>query len=233
MFCIKCGFNIYDGARFCPKCGKEINANTTVPIQQKNNLKTASPAKPKKRFGFGIIIAVAAAVIILGIIIYNDKNKNSSYEYYSKENPLEDTAWEYSSGFNLFGLGVKRNITIEFTAVKYNLTNANKLGYGNLGIDFPSAEIGSYTIAADNTIILLPDSGNSVNLASLSELKDDYGGNLSTFWDKLVSFISDEDIDNKPAVTSPEQEKPSEVRKYTGLFTKRSLTIGDKTFKRK
>jgi len=171
--------------------------------------------------------------IILGITIFTRvENKSPLVENLIKENPIEDTIWEYNTGLNLFGLGTNKNITIEFTATKYILTNENKLGFGKLGIDFPSTETGSYTITDDNTIILIPDSGYSVNLAPLSELKKDFGENISTFWDKLVSFFSDEET-NKSIIVNSEQNKPSKSRKYTGLLTRRTLAISDKTFKRK
>jgi hypothetical protein len=234
IFCIKCGSKINDNVRFCSECGTEVNDNITVPVQQRNKLKPNSSGISKKSFFIGIFITSVMFAIILGIIIFTRNENNSPLvENFIKENPIEDTIWEYSTGLNLFGLGTNINITIEFTATKYILTNENKLGFGKLGIDFPSAETGSYTIAEDNTIILIPDSGYSVNLTPLSELKKDFGENISTFLDKLVSFFSDEDITDKSIIVNSQQNKPSEPRKYTGLLTRRTLVISDKIFKKK
>jgi hypothetical protein len=231
MLYIKRGLKIHDSSRFCPKSGTEVNVNITLSVQQKNKDISNSSAVSKKKFTVDISIAAVVFLIILGITCCS-KDKSPLAKNHIKKNPVEDTIWEYSTGLSLFDLGVKRNITIEFTATKYNLTNANKLGFGDLGIDFPSAETGSYIITDDNMIILTPDSGYSVNLASLSELKEDFGESLSTLWDKLLSNFSDEENKNESVIASSEQDKSSEARKYTGLLTKKTLTIGDKIFKR-
>jgi len=234
MFCKKCGSKINDNVRFCFECGTEVNDNITVHVQQKNKLKPNSSVISKKSFFMGMSITAVVFAIILGITIFTKaENKNPPVENYINENSIEDTIWEYSTGLSLFGLGTNKNITIEFTATKYILTNTSKLGFGKLGIDFPSAETGSYTIVDDNIIILVPDSGYSDNLASLSELKKDIGENLSTFFDKLLSFFSDEEITDKSIIDNSGQDKHSESRKYTGLLTRRTLVISDKTFKRK
>jgi hypothetical protein len=234
MFCIKCGSNINEDVRFCPKCGNEVNVGITVPSQQTNKLKPNSTIISKKNIFIGISIIAIVLTIIFCITLSNRAdNKSPLVENSIKENPIEDTVWEYSTGLSLFGFGTNKNITIEFTTTKYNLTNANKFGLGKLGIDFPGAETGSYTIAGDNTIILAPDSGYSINLASLSELKEDFGKNISTLWDKLKSITSEEEIIDKLIITGSGQDKALEARKYTGLLTRRTLVIGDKAFKRK
>jgi uncharacterized membrane protein YvbJ len=86
----------------CIKCGSKINDNITIPIEQKNALKHNSSVSSKKSFFMGMSITAVVFIIFLGITIFSRaENKNSQVENYIKENLIEGTIWEYSSGLRL------------------------------------------------------------------------------------------------------------------------------------
>ena len=74
-FCAQCGHEIADGVKFCPECGKGIDAPTpaqqadptpapqTIEPQKKG--KKAKKDKPEKKGGKGKVIAIIVAVIIV------------------------------------------------------------------------------------------------------------------------------------------------------------------------
>lgn len=77
MFCGKCGVQIEDGARFCPKCGNAIAAQPEAAKPEAAQPETAQPetvqpeaaqqSPAKKKRGKGKLIALLAVVAVLAI----------------------------------------------------------------------------------------------------------------------------------------------------------------------
>lgn len=83
MFCAKCGNNLSDGARFCPKCGTTVNisagesspANSSTSNSSASKPKSAAAVKdkPQKRQGkktLPLIAALAAVVVLIAAAVY-------------------------------------------------------------------------------------------------------------------------------------------------------------------
>lgn len=105
MFCTKCGNQIFEGEKFCRKCGASISANNPEVTQNsfeqvmpEQNMPSPEPQKPKKK-KTGLIVGVLVGVIALIGIVFGilfatgavDFNDNKTETEQSEEkNTYED-----------------------------------------------------------------------------------------------------------------------------------------------
>ena len=77
MFCSKCGAQIEDGTKFCPKCGQPAETATapesaTAPASEPVSAPAPAPAPaaaPKKPKNLGLIIAGALGAFLILFIL--------------------------------------------------------------------------------------------------------------------------------------------------------------------
>lgn len=67
MFCNKCGFEVEDGANFCPMCGVQFQLNRQADTKKQNRKKqkTKKAGNPKQK----ILIALACVCALIPIIM--------------------------------------------------------------------------------------------------------------------------------------------------------------------
>ena len=228
MFCTSCGSPINDGIKFCSKCGTQVK---TVPSVSGGTRGINSPSNEyaqaanqktgvfsKKGLITGIVAVVAA--VVMGITIFSFVNAyNNNVPAQTNVNVFENTAWKCTDS-HFFGLSTEE-ITIEFSATKFNLISGGK------------AERGSYTISDDDTVILKFDSEYSSILMSDEDLVNIGIGVAGSIWGKVKSVFSDVPAAEETAADEAGSENISEPITYTGLLIGKTLTINDKVFKRK
>lgn len=106
MFCVNCGKQNPDGAKFCYNCGTRINtvpAYQTPPAKQAEAAPKASPkpapAKKKTGFGKGIIISLVVYIVFYACSYVaasweNDASKSDTYSATSKDD--SDISFDYN-----------------------------------------------------------------------------------------------------------------------------------------
>ena len=69
MFCIKCGKEIPDGARFCPSCGQEVNGKVEEKVEKKSEKNIWKQGNKLPVWKKILIVLVTIAVIVAGYFI--------------------------------------------------------------------------------------------------------------------------------------------------------------------
>ncbi|MBQ3330539.1 MAG: discoidin domain-containing protein [Ruminococcus sp.] len=81
MFCNKCGTQLKENARFCPKCGSPVAATRREPVFERNTPQP-TPAAPRPRSGVSTVLIVLIAVFgtaliaAVGILVYTLSARN-------------------------------------------------------------------------------------------------------------------------------------------------------------
>lgn len=114
MFCKKCGTELENGQKFCPKCGQQIG----VEIKRRENFSTGigkiEIAKNKQPviIGAAVVICVAFVILLINVIIPSSKY-NKAMKLYDNRN--------YSEAITAFEkLGDYKNSSAMLTDCKYD-----------------------------------------------------------------------------------------------------------------
>ena len=119
MYCINCGKEIPEGAKFCPVCGgQQMNEENATPKQGKPESSTDAssqdsdrPVKQKKKSKAGIIIAIVVVVIVICIgLLLSSGSKSKTIDLYdiahmseadvAKKYPLDES--QSLDGINIY-----------------------------------------------------------------------------------------------------------------------------------
>ena len=102
MFCNKCGNELNDGAKFCPKCGASFQ--TTEKTKEKE----------KKKFHLGRFIVIACICILVGMVVdvvsgrYNAPyNATYQFERGGKVNISDITYWYNSENASVYAIALE------------------------------------------------------------------------------------------------------------------------------
>lgn len=109
MFCPKCGYNLKDGAKFCPKCGAKIipsgGAKETVSsVQKPEPPKENQGSQPRKHMipvAIAIGMVVVAVAALAGVLIYSRISEPPETVSLMAETVSQDSGWaeeSFSSG---------------------------------------------------------------------------------------------------------------------------------------
>ena len=126
MFCLNCGTEIKENARYCIKCGNEVNRENYIE-QKKKCLEKEPKEETNTAFAIGIIITIL--IIMIGVIIaikVGEKRilDNLSIETQKKQDVVEDV--EETGGVNVSG-NIYSNLGYQ-CGIFYSTTNSGDTG---------------------------------------------------------------------------------------------------------
>ena len=105
MFCAKCGTELPDNAKFCVKCGNQINrVKDDETVHQDNNFEVLKETS-KSKLKMSVIVSIFVGIVILMAVIGTSVMRNNKVE--SKEEVIR-----YSMQDDIRLLGVTGNVVV-------------------------------------------------------------------------------------------------------------------------
>ena len=115
MFCKKCGTEMNDDARFCPKCGFDTQSSTEeVKNEVIENDEIKYQLKPKFHVGYKLItnfFSAALYIVLFGLIILGDVDEDIT---------VTTDIWSYIAGIAVGILIIYIIIKMIFEKIQYN-----------------------------------------------------------------------------------------------------------------